>query len=84
MATTVGRFTVTMDAQGMTEIEGPADYMASAAYRRCMGKIGRGQSAVVNYGISEGRDLAALIAVALQTDYAGWLGMRSFGAAVRS
>ena len=75
---TAGKITV----YGNGSVEGPKAYLASPAFSACMDKINNGQSAVVNYGMREGRDPLALVAVALQTDYSAWLGMETFGKAL--
>jgi hypothetical protein len=81
---TVGRFTATVDGAALS-IEGPADYLASAQYRACMRRMETGQSAVFNYGLSQGQDMNTLILVTLQTDYAGFKGIEQMcGQAVRS
>ena len=84
MTTTVGRFAVSDDGTGRLSIDGPADYLASEHYSSVVARIASGGSAVVNYALRDGRPLAQAVAVALQTAYAGWLGMRGFAAAVRS
>ena len=60
-------------------VEGPAEYMreqGDAKLKECLS----GKSAVVEYGLSTGGDPATLILVALQTDYAGWIGMKGLAA----
>ncbi len=59
-------------------ISGPADYMTTRFQDR-MSDIYAGRNAVVNYGLSEGREIISLVLVSLQTDYSAFLGMKSFG-----
>lgn len=69
------------------EISGPADYMADRFQDR-MEKIYAGRDAVFNYGsanpVQGGPDAVSLVLVSLQTDYAAYLGMKSFGRGVTS
>lgn len=59
------------------QISGPADYMTTRFQER-MTKIYAGKDTVVNYGLSQGQEIISLILVSLQTDYAAFLGMKSF------
>ena len=60
-------------------LEGPADYMAERGDAK-LEEILSGKSAVVNAGFSiasKGEHRTeTLVLVALQTDYAGWLGLK--------
>lgn len=78
MKATAGRFTVEMNEAGSAEILGPEDYMNSDAYRRFMDRIG---SNPVIIGAPSSIPIVQLIAVALQTDYAAFAGMKQFCAA---
>jgi len=64
-------------------IEGPADYLASDASKRCIAGILAGTNVVFNYGVRLGHSTKQLVEVALQTDYAAWHGMQSFAAVGR-
>jgi len=69
---TVGKFI------GDTEtfaIEGPADYMTEQ-FPSAKATIEAGKNPVVNYGTTHGYPLFQTVLVAIQTDYAGWLGMK--------
>lgn len=62
------------------EVSGPAEYMREQGFER-MRKIERGEDVVFNYGAggaSPSPEVALL--VSLQTDYAGWKGLRHFNA----
>lgn len=72
---TVGSFIYTNETG---QISGPADYM-NTRFKDRMTKIYAGQDSVVNYGLSDGREIISLVLVSLQTDYASFLGMKSFG-----
>lgn len=71
-ALTVGRFTLEPDGT----LTGPAEYLASEAYRKCIAKIEAGDNAVVRFGATTGQSRASLLLVAIQTDYAAWRGMQ--------
>lgn len=58
-------------------VEGPAEFMAEAG-ERLLARAEAGQSAVVNYAVDSGVPPVKAILVALQTEYAGWLGMKRF------
>lgn len=75
------RFKVDINAN---TIEGPADYLESDAYRRCIDSINAGTNAVFNFGATQGHGTAQLVEVALQTDYAAWRGAQSLCAMARA
>lgn len=80
---TVGSFTA--DAAG--NIVGPRDYMEDPdGYAACMARIEAGNDAVFNYGAQSrpGAATVELVLVAVQTHYAGWVGLRSSLAGLRS
>ena len=57
-------------------VSGPAQYMTEKGNAK-VEDILAGRSAVFNYGVGlPGANPAQLVLVALQTDYAGWRGMR--------
>lgn len=60
------------------QVQGPADYMAERFQQR-MEAIYAGRDAVFNFGSREGRDAVSMVLVSLQTDYAAFQGMKSFG-----
>ena len=63
------------DATG--SISGPAEYVGSPRFAEFKAQVEAGRSAVINCappGVPVGR----LIEVAFQTDYAGWLGLKTF------
>lgn len=68
----VGKFEVTMEGTTVSVL-GPESYVKSPAYKKAMAKILAGESAVINMA-PPGYSLEHLIALALQTDYAGYLG----------
>jgi hypothetical protein len=65
-------------------VTGPADYLDSDYFRRCIDMLNRGQSAVFNYGAHAGHETCRLIEIVLQTDYAAWRGQRQLAAMDRS
>lgn len=73
MRHTAGRFTVDPEAG---TVEGPADYLDSKQYRDTLAQITAGRHVVVNY--PSGQPVGMRIAVALQTDYAGFRGAKEF------
>ena len=62
---------------GKLIVSGPAEYMRTRG-NAVLSDIEAGRNTVFNYGCTQcpASDTCALIRVALQTDYAGWLGMR--------
>lgn len=58
-------------------VEGPKEYLESEAYQATKAKIERGEHVLIE-AAPVGTPLATLIEVIFQTDYAAWLGMRSF------
>ena len=73
----VGEFEVSAGA-----VSGPAAYM-NERYPEMIKTIEAGQSAVFNMACQQGQPMEVAVAVALQTDYAGWLGMRQFNQALK-
>lgn len=73
---TVGKFTFD-HATG--SVEGPADYMADRGFAR-IASIEAGDDPVFNMNPNSAYDPALGMMVSLQTDYAGWNGMRQFNA----
>ena len=71
---TIGRFT--LDTETFA-IEGPADYMA-ARYRAKIADIEAGRCSAFNAGCTLSPTKGHALLVSLQTDYAGWHGMRDF------
>jgi hypothetical protein len=70
---TVGRFTYDEEAN---TILGPQDYM-NERFDTFMADLFAGRSAAFNYA-PRGTDPVRDALVAVQTDYAGWVGMRQF------
>jgi hypothetical protein len=68
----VGKFEVTIEADKVSVL-GPESYVKSEHYKKAMAKILAGESAVINMA-PPGYSLEHLIALALQTDYAAYLG----------
>ena len=68
------------DAQ-TNQISGPAEYMKTR-YAAMMEQIYSGQSVVFNFSQQgcPGSSVVTGVLVALQTDYAGWLGQRQMDA----
>lgn len=75
MKTTVGQFT--FDPETST-VSGPAEYMRSDEYKRCIAEIEVGASAVFRAGVEYSPSVEVALLVTIQTDYAGWLGMQTF------
>lgn len=73
--TTVGSFT--FDAETST-VSGPADYMRSDEYRRCIASIENGTNHVFRAGMEHSPTPEVALLVTIQTDYAGWHGMEVF------
>jgi hypothetical protein len=57
-------------------IFGPAQYMKEQGNAR-LDRILAGQDTVFNFSASRSPDIETAVLVALQTDYAGWKGLRS-------
>ena len=66
----VGRFTFD-DNTG--EVTGPKSYLETEAFQQSFDKIQSGRSSVI-YLAPAGIPLGQLVATALQTDFAAWLG----------
>jgi len=78
MLISIGEFTADKNVQ--TEdlsISGPKSYM-DERYEQVMKDIADGQSAVFNMAGMRGVPTTQAILVTLQTDYAGWVGMKDF------
>lgn len=69
---TVGAFTLEGGA-----LSGPAEYMREQGVAKCLA----GESVVFNVGLTRSPDAETALLVTLQTDYAGYLGMKRFNAA---
>ena len=72
MTKTVKRFTIT---DGV--LSGPAEYMREQGDAK-LARILAGNDTVFNMTAQFSPDMETAILVALQTDFAGWLGMRQF------
>ena len=72
---TVGEFQYDHQTES---IIGPAKYLASDSCKRKFDAIKSGSDTVVNFGLAQGGDIVTTTLVALQTDYAGWIGMQQF------
>lgn len=60
-------------------VSGPAEYMRERGSAK-LDDIEAGNSHVVNYGLMHSKgSVEQLVLVALQTDYAGWRGLRGLG-----
>jgi hypothetical protein len=70
----VGRFVYDPETD---TIEGPAAYMREQGNAR-LKAIAAGHDVVVSTGYARHGDMALAILVSLQTDYAGWVGAKSF------
>ena len=70
MAATAGRFTIEGDS-----ITGPGDYMNEQGNAK-LDKILAGNDTVFNMCVGYSPNIEVAICVALQTDYAGWLGFK--------
>ncbi len=60
-----------------TSIYGPADYMAARGDAR-LARILAGNDTLFNASCHLSPSVEMAVLVSLQTDYAGWIGMRSF------
>jgi hypothetical protein len=79
MAESGGRIEVGAFVYENGSISGPADYMREQGFSRIK-LIEGGFDHVFNYGVSSGESPSVEVAmlVSLQTDYAGWKGLRDF------
>lgn len=73
MTTTVGRFRYDHET---TDLYGPADYMAEQGNAK-LDKMLAGEDAVFNMTAHLSPDPITAVLVALQTDYAGWHGIKT-------
>lgn len=71
---TVGRFSYDDEAG---TVSGPAEYMREKGNAR-LADIEAGRDVVFNMTASYSPDIVTAILVNLQTDFAGWVGMRQF------
>ncbi len=76
--TTVGEFT--FDSTTST-ISGPASYMKSDDYARCIASIQNGTSLTFRACTEHSPSFEVALLVTIQTDYAGWHGMETFNRA---
>lgn len=71
--TTVGKF-IYDPATGM--VSGPAEYMRSADYDRCIASIADGTNHTFRAAVAHAPDTVTAVLVTIQTSYAGWHGMQ--------
>jgi len=62
-------------------IQGPAAYMRSAEYARCIAAIQDGTSHTFRACTEHSPSFEVALLVTIQTDYAGWHGMETFNRA---
>ncbi len=72
---TVGEFT--FDPATST-VSGPASYMRSADYARCIAGIQNGTDHTFRAAMEHSPTAEIALLVTIQTDYAGWHGMETF------
>lgn len=72
----VGEFSIDTDT---STISGPAEYMRERGNDR-IDRIAAGLDTVFNFALREHRDQDMAVLVSIQTDYAGWKGMRQIRA----
>lgn len=75
--TTVGRFTFDDETN---EVSGPAEYMKSEQYKRLIAEIEGGRNHTFRAAIEYSPTFEVALLVTIQTDYAGWHGMKAFNA----
>lgn len=73
--TTVGRFTFDT---ATSEIQGPADFIRSDDYRRCIASIENGTNHTFRAAVEHSPTFETALLVTVQTCYAGWQGMETF------
>ena len=73
---TVGRFTFTEDGG----LIGPADYMATGRVDELVDRLEAGTLHTFNMNPHRETHPIRSVLVAIQTDYAGWIGMRRYRA----
>jgi hypothetical protein len=73
--TTVGSFT--FDPADST-IQGPAEYIRSDDYRRCIASIENGTNHTFAAAMEHSPNFETALLVTIQTNYAGWHGMETF------
>lgn len=69
------RFTVDLNA-ATNQIVGPAEYMRTGRWSKVVDRAFAGQSIVFEDSIRAGNSEDTAMAVALQMDYAEWVGMK--------
>lgn len=74
---TVGRFTFDSET---SEISGPADYISSEQYKALIKSIEAGVNHTFRAGLEYSPNVETALLVTIQTDYAGFAGMRQFNA----
>lgn len=79
---TVGEFSLTTTADGNVSVSGPKTYMEERGYAK-LDEIASGTCVVFNAGLRYSPDMATAILVALQTDYAAYMGAKSFACRVK-
>jgi len=75
--TTVGAFSFD---SATSEVTGPADFIRSADYRRCIAAIEGGTCPTFRAAVVHSPNVETALLVTIQTVYAGWKGMRDFNA----
>lgn len=75
--TTVGQFTFD---SATSEVSGPADYIRSDEYARCIRSIENGTNHTFRAGMEHSPSLEVALLVTIQTNYAGWYGLKTFNA----
>lgn len=73
--TRVGEFTFDDET---SEVCGPAEYIRSTEYRRCIASIEGGTHYTFRAACEHSPDFVTALLVTIQTDYAGWHGMQVF------
>lgn len=75
---TVGSFTFDPNT---SEVSGPAEYMRSDEYARCIASIMDGTNHVFRAGMEHSPTAEVALLMTIQTDYAGWHGLQTFNRA---
>lgn len=74
-ATTVGQFTFNPSD---STVQGPAEYMRSDEYRRCITGIESGTNPTFSAAMQHSPNFETALLVTIQTNYAGWHGLQVF------
>ncbi|MBI4178968.1 hypothetical protein HY522_06080 [bacterium] len=76
------KFKVRFDKNGGAHIQGPSDYMASEQCKKLLDDLKNGNHTMFRF-FPPGTPIATMVEVILQTNYAGYLGMKQLAVGMK-